>query len=112
MLPYRLDQDDNSRRAALDMDRLRGVVEQHKEMLYAVFAYYGITNGQRGEKFTCWSMAKFMRFVDDCALADAKQEGARKEDLENIFIATVQQVKSQVSAAAGNKGPAEDKGAS
>ncbi|KAL3914158.1 MAG: hypothetical protein SGPRY_007723, partial [Prymnesium sp.] len=72
LLPYKIDNDESARRAELEMGRLRLVVESHK----------------RGERLWSWSMAKFMRFVDECAVAEPGSENCRLTDLENIFVSS------------------------
>ncbi|KAL1530238.1 hypothetical protein AB1Y20_001153 [Prymnesium parvum] len=101
VLPYKLERDGESRRAALDMARLRDAIDAHKEMLYSMFSYYSVSTGQRGDRLSCWSMAKFVRFVDECNLVDPNSESCRLVDLENAFIASMQMAKMQTSIAIG-----------
>ena len=76
----------------LHMERIRTVVSAHQNLLYAVFAHYAVWTGpQRGDSFITWSMAKFLTFCEEVELIDnSADSGCRKEDLENLFISTVQ----------------------
>ena len=95
--------EDSKRRAVTEMARVRTVVDSHKELLYAVFSYYSVTNGQRGERIAIWTMPKFLRFCDEVGVVDPTSEGSRKEDLENLFIAAVQTLKAQNASQKGRR---------